>query len=280
MEYTNLVTSPFGIGEKLISELLKRDESVYTIFASAKNVPMSFIGKPNLKYGFVKFDEELYFDKNLPRRVKNVFHLYEVYSGSFLKLFKSNTLATLLLLDWAKRVGASTFVYFSSGEVYGKGKNLDEKGLPHPHSFYATTKFEAETLLKFYNKSYEIHTVRLFFPFSKNLDQGLIPHLLESIRSGDSIDTAYSIIAPTFIDDIIEPLIKLREIKGNHTLNICGSPVEVNKLVEKIKKISGKSPKKISTGRIELSGNNAKAKEMLGYNETPIEEALKSLFGG
>jgi nucleoside-diphosphate-sugar epimerase len=279
MEYINLVTSPFGIGEKLIFELLKRGESVYTIFPSAKEVPMSFIGKTNLKYGFVRFDEDLYFDKSLPRRIKHVFHVFEVYNGPFLKLFKCNTLATLLLLDWAKRVGAQTFIYLSSGEVYGKGKNVDEKSSLNPHSFYATTKFEAERLLKFYEKSYSVQMARLFFPFGKNVNHGYIADIMQSIASGGGIDTVYKMIAPTFIDDSIEPLVKLRDVKGNETFNMCGSTVEVNKLMDEIQKLSGKSSAKVTAGTIELSGNNTRAQEMLGYREAPVEEALKRAFG-
>lgn len=275
----NLITCPFGLGERLIFELLKRGESVYTIFSSPKEVPMSFIGKPNLKYGFVKFDEDMHFDRNLPKRVKNVFHIFEVYSGSFLKLFKSNTLATILLLDWAKRVGTSTFVYLSTGEVYGKGKAVDENTFLNPHSFYATTKFEAEKIFKFYEKLNTLHVARLFFPFGKNMNQGYITDLAKSIASGDMIDTAYGVITPTFINDVIEPLIMLRDLKGNLVINVCGGAVEVKILTEEIQKISGKSAKKVSTGKIELSGNNTKAKEMLGYKETPIEEALRSAFG-
>lgn len=279
MDFMNLITSPFGPGERLIFELLKRGESVYTIFRSPKEVPMSFIGKPNLKYGFVKFDEDMHYDRNLPRHVKNVFHVFEVYSGPFLKLFKSNTLATILLLDWAKRVGASTFVYLSTGEVYGKGKAVDEKTILSPHSFYATMKFEAEKLLKFYEKSYTLHVARLFFPFGKNMNQGYIADLVKSVASGEAIDTAYGVITPTYINDIIEPLVMLRDLKGNQVINMCGGAIEVKILTEEIQKISGKSAKKVSTGKIELSGNNTKAKETLGYKETPIEEALKKSFG-
>ncbi|GAI19723.1 unnamed protein product, partial [marine sediment metagenome] len=126
MEIANLVTSPFGIGEKLILELLNRGESVYTIFPSPKDVPMFFLGKINLKYGFLRFDREVNLEKVLPQRVKNIYHLHEVYSGAFTKIFKSNPGATLQLLDWARRNSVSRFIYLSSGEVYGHGKNLDE----------------------------------------------------------------------------------------------------------------------------------------------------------
>ena len=278
MEIANLVTSPFGIGEKLILELLNKGESVYTIFPSPKDVPMSFLGKINLKYGFIKFDREVNLEKALPKKIKNVFHLHEVYSGAFTKIFKSNPGATLLLLDWARRNSVSKFIYLSSGEVYGHGKNLDEKCAYNPRSFYATTKFEAEILFRYYYKSLEINTVRIFFPFGKNLNQGYISNLHQSIKSGDNIETEYSVISPTFINDTIEPLIKIREIKGNQIFNICGSPVKVEVLIDEVKKICGNLPKRVSVGKTELSGDSSKAREILGYRETPFQEALKKSF--
>ena len=279
MEFTNLITSPFGFGEKLILELLSRGESVYTVFPSAKDVPMSFLGKANLKYGFIKFDQELRIERSLPKKIKNVFHIHEIYTGSFLGLFKSNTLATLLLLDWARNVGASKFIYLSSGEIYGQGQNIREKDAYNPRSFYATTKFEAETLLKYYYKFFEIYTIRIFFPFGKNSNQGYVSNLEQLIKSESIVETEYGVIGTTFIYDVIEPLIKVREIKGNQIFNICGSPMKVNFLVDEIKKVCNKSPKKASVGKIELFGDNSKAKEMLGYNETLIQEALKNSFG-
>ena len=279
METANLVTNPFGIGEKLILELLNRGESVYTIFSSPKDVPMSFLGKINLKYGFIKFDRDVNLEKVLPKKVRNVFHLHEVYSGAFTKIFKSNPGATLLLLDWSRRNSVSKFIYLSSGEVYGHGKNQDEKSAYNPRSFYATTKFETEILFRYYYKSLGINTVRIFFPFGKSLSQGYISNLHQSIKSGDNIETEYSVISPTFINDTIEPLIKLREIKGNQIFNICGNPVKVEVLIDEVKKICGKSPKKVSVGKTELTGDSSKAKEILGYRETFLNEALKSSFG-
>jgi len=277
MEMMNLVTSPFGLGEKVIFELLKRGETVFTIFISPKDVPMSFLGKINLKYGFLKFDHELNIGKILPKKIKNIFHLYEAYTGTLPNLFKSNTLATLLLLDWAKSSSVSKFIYLSTGEVYGQGQAVSENSVYNPRGFYATTKFEAEVLLRFY-RTFEINTVRLFFPFGRNLNQGHAANLVQAIQSDNPIETEYGVIAPTFIDDIIEPLIKAREIKGNQIFNICGGSIQVSALVDEISKIYNKASRNVKIGKTELSGNNSKAKELLGYKETPLQEALKSSF--
>jgi nucleoside-diphosphate-sugar epimerase len=277
MEMTNLVTSPFGVGEKLILELLERGESVYTVFPSPKNVPMSFLGKINLKYGFVQFDRDVYLDKTLPRKVKYVYHLHELYSGPFTRLFKSNPVATLSLLEWARNVGVSSFVYLSSGEIYGKGKYIDESAPHDPHTFYATTKFETEILFRYFHKSLNIGTVRVFFPFGKDVD-GYVAQLYQSVTSGDSIETEYRTVSTTFIDDLVGPLLRMRDTQGGGTYNICGEAVGVEELVNRMKSLCGSSPKRVACGTIELTGNSTKAQKELGFTSTPLDDALKRTF--
>jgi nucleoside-diphosphate-sugar epimerase len=279
MEFDNLITSPFGLGEKLILELLRRGESVFAVFPAAKDVPMFFLGKKNIKYGFLKFDQDPVLEKTLPRRVKNLFHIFELYNGRFSKVFRANTLATLLLLEWAKSASVENFVYLSSGEVYGKGTDLDEKSPCNPHGFYATTKYQAEMLLKFYQKFLRIQTVRVFFPFGRDMEQGLIPNLVRSIRAEEYVESEYGTIAPTFTDDIVEPLIKARDSRESGLYHISGSTIRTEKLIEELKTIVQRSPKKVEIKKNEISGNSAKARETLGYVETPLLEALANSFG-
>jgi nucleoside-diphosphate-sugar epimerase len=278
MEFDNLITDPFGFGERLILELLKRGESVFAIFPSPKDVPMSFLGKRNIKYGFAKFGQDPAFHKNLPKRIKHVFHNYELYVGSLTRMFKSNVLTTLLLLDWAKNIGVESFTYLSSGEVYGKGNSLDEKSSYNAHGFYATTKYQAEMLLKFYGRSFRIQTVRLFFPFGKGIEQGFAWNLVQSVISGQAIETEYGLFSPTFGDDIVEPLIKIRDEKGSTICNICGSPVKVEQFVEEVKSVVQKSPKQVIPGKTTLTGKNTCAREQLGYRETALQEAISHSF--
>ena len=98
------------------------------------------------------------------------------------------------------------------------------------------------------------------------------------LPSHKTLNTEYRIISPTFIDDMIDPLMKLRDIDGHETYNICGSAVSVGDMIDKIKYISAGSPKKINLGKLELTGNNTKAKELLSYEETPLNEAIKESF--
>ncbi|MGQ9534790.1 MAG: NAD-dependent epimerase/dehydratase family protein [bacterium] len=278
MEVENLVTCHSGIGEQLISALIKRGESVYTVFPTPKDVPMSFLGKINLKYGFVRFDQELNIEKGLPRKAKNVFHIYECYSGPFTKIFMSNVTTTLLLLEWAKKTGVSKFVLLSSGEIYGYGENISENAPYNPRSFYATTKFHAETISRYYNKIFEVKILRVFFPYGKNLFNGYLYNLIETIKAGGIIETDYGSLSPTLIDDIVKPLIKLRDIPGNITYNICGSPIPLIDLIKTVASVCGKTPKKIDIGKTTLSGNCMRAKNDLAYKETDLKTGLQTFL--
>ncbi|MDH4210937.1 MAG: NAD(P)-dependent oxidoreductase [candidate division WOR-3 bacterium] len=278
MEFDNLLTSAFGFAEKLILELLQRGESVYAIYPTPKDVPMSFLGKKNIKYGFLKFEHDPILEKTLPRRVKHIFHIFDMYGGRFSKVFKANTLATLLLLDWAKNVGAESFTHLSSGEVYGRGKDLTEEAALEPHGFYATTKYQAEMFFKYYQRALRISTVRLFFPFGSGVEQGFLFDLARAVKSGNPVESTYDQISPTFGDDIVAPLLKIHDRKQVGVYNLCGSPIKVETIVEKIRQIIGKEPSKITVEENELTGNARLAREKLGYVETSIDDALERAF--
>ncbi len=277
MDSVILVTSPFGLGEKLILELLKTGESVYTVFPSPKDVPMSFLGKINLKYGFIRFDFDSAFEKNLPKRVKCVYHLYEMYYGPFTAVFRANPCATLQLLDWSKKVGVEKFVYMSSGEVYGEGSHLDERTTCIPKSFYATSKLETEMLFRYYAKFFSIDTLRVFFPFGHGHRQAYLCNLYQAIMSGNAIDTEYGVISPTYVDDMVMPLIALQEKRESQLINFAGAPVRISELLDKVITVTGKRPKKIAIGQSELTGDSSKASRILGYSITSWQEAVESI---
>ncbi len=278
MEFDNLITSPLGLGEKLILELLRRGESVFAIFPTPKDVPMSFLGKKNIKYGFLKFEQDLMFEKALPRRIKNVYHIFELYDGKFPKIFRANTMATLLLLDWSRNGGVENFIYLSTGEVYGKGTKLDEKSPCNPHGFYATTKYHSEMLMKFYRKFFKIHTIRVFFPFGKDVEQGYVYEMANAIKSGGDFNGYYNNISATFVDDLVNPILNLRGQKDSSIHNIGGRAVGTDNVVEEIARVLQKSPKKFETGKNSLIADNRVAIDVLGYSETSMNEAIQHSF--
>jgi len=278
MEIANLVTSPFGIGEKLVLELLKRGETVYTVFPSPKDVPMSYLGKVNFKYGFTRFDQDVNPEKALPRKAINLFHVYEAYAGPFMKVYTANTTATLALMEWAKKSGVNKFILISTGEIYGQGRNLTDTAPFNPRNFYANTKFQAELLTRFY-RNFEIKILRVFFPFGKGVDS-YVNRLLMSIKTAAPVETEYGVISPTYADDVTEPLLRIRESKGNCIFNICGRPIAIEELVQKAEQAANKSGSKIKYGKVELTGDNQKARDELGYQATLTETALTATLTG
>ncbi|MEO0216055.1 MAG: NAD(P)-dependent oxidoreductase, partial [candidate division WOR-3 bacterium] len=223
-------------------------------------------------------DQETNIEKGLPKKVSNIFHIYEVYSGQFTKIFMANVTATLLLLEWAKKIDAKKFILLSSGEVYGYGDKINENAPFNPRSFYATTKFHAETLTRYYNRNFEIKILRLFFPYGKNLQQGYIYNLIESLKESGIIETDYGTITPTLIDDIIEPLIKFRDSSGTTIYNLCGSSVPLNQLIKDIEANTGRVVKKLNIGKSTLCGDCSRAKSELGYKETPLKDGILTLI--
>lgn len=277
MEIVNLITNPFGIGEKLIQALLKKGEPVYTIYPSPKDVPMSMLGKINFKYGFIRFDQDCAIEKSMPRKAVNVYHLYDLYQGSNIKVFTANTSTSLALYEWSKKAGVQQFIMLSSGEVYGQGRGIKENTGFNPRNFYATTKFQAELLSRFY-RQFKIKTVRAFFPFGPGVD-GYVNRLAESIRTGSAQETEYGTISPTYAEDIVEPLIRIREQELDGPVNICGSPASLPGLIDSIARTMKKDGARIKTGNAELTGDSQKARGELGYQETNIETALAASFG-
>ncbi len=276
---TNLVTSPYGLGESLIASLLEEGESVYTIFPSPKNVPMSYLGKPSLKYGFIRFDQDDRVEKALPRKVVNIYHIYDLFTGPFTRVFRANVTATLSLLDWARTIKVQQFIFISSGDVYGDGSDIPEDAEFRPRSFYGTTKSQAETLLKYYAKFFDIKVMRVFFPFGKNYSDGYVFGMYEAVRRGERVDTEYHMISPSYARDLSDPLLQLARIKGHQKVNVCGASIAVDGFIEILKRVSSGQPKTIKAGSVRLTGSNKKAKELLNYRETPLEEALMQSFG-
>jgi nucleoside-diphosphate-sugar epimerase len=239
---------------------------------------MSYLGKVNFKYGFTRFDQDVNPDKALPRKAINLFHVYESYAGPFMKVYTANTTATLALMEWAKRSSVNKFIMISTGEIYGQGRNLADNAPFNPRNFYANSKFQAELMTRFY-RYFEIKILRVFFPFGKGVD-GYVNRLLSSIKTSVPVETEYGVISPTYANDVTEPLLRMRELKGNCIFNICGRPIAIEELVQKTENAVNKSGSKIKYGKVELTGDNQKARDELGYQETLIETALTETLTG
>lgn len=159
-----------------------------------------------------------------------------------------NVAATTELLSWARQGGVAKFCLASTGNVYGSGRNLCSETDPSaPEGIYALTKQLMESIALEYANDISLSILRLFGVYGPGQRQGLVPSILEKVRSrqeivllsGDGLR-----INPIYVDDCVECMARLLEFKSMPTLmNIAGGEVVcIRELAMKIGVILGVEP--------------------------------------
>ncbi|MEO0088940.1 MAG: GDP-mannose 4,6-dehydratase [candidate division WOR-3 bacterium] len=164
-----LITGSEGfVGRYLLNFLLNKGYEVYgTYYASPIEV------KENLFFLDIRKKEDV---KNLLEKLKpeGIFHLAAQTSVAFsyqeeYLTYEVNTLGTLNFL-WAIKELAlkSRFIYISTAEVYGSGKErkkMKEEDELNPISPYALSKFFAERIVQYYVRVHDLDAL-ILRPFS------------------------------------------------------------------------------------------------------------------
>ncbi|MCH8476262.1 MAG: NAD(P)-dependent oxidoreductase [Opitutales bacterium] len=100
--------------------------------------------------------------------------------------------ATAHLAEYAVAAGAKTFVFASSGGIYGpSARSIVETDPIRPAAelgFYLAAKASAEQLLSYFAQDLTVHILRPFFVYGQGQSRDfLIPRLLASVRSGKPV---------------------------------------------------------------------------------------------
>ena len=171
----------------------------------------------------------------LPDRIDGVIHLaqsnrYREFPAGAADMFAVNVDFTFRLLEYARRSGASNFVYASTGGVYEQSlKLLHETTASAPDNFYAASKLAAEMLLRPYQKFFNAAVLRLFFIYGRDQRDRLIPNLVARIRAGEDIDLYGSDgglrITPTHVEDLVGVFDEALRKSWNGTLNVAAPEV-------------------------------------------------------
>lgn len=132
---------------------------------------------------------------DLPSHVDAVIHLaqsrrHREFPEGAVDTFAVNAMATVRLLDYARRAGARVFVHASSGAVYAPGPHpLREDDPPRPPSFYGHTKLAAEQAALAYADEFTVQLLRWFFVYGPEQDAGaFMPGLAARVRDRVAID--------------------------------------------------------------------------------------------
>ncbi|MEO6233221.1 MAG: NAD-dependent epimerase/dehydratase family protein [Ferruginibacter sp.] len=190
-----LVTGGAGfVGSKIVEELIGQGHQVVII----DNLSTGYLSNINTNATFIEGDcsdintisklNEFVFDA--------ILHIAGQSSGevSFedpVYDINSNTVSTLLLLQFAVKTGCIRFLYASTMSVYGQqGSKISftEEDATNPLSFYAVGKLASEAYLKIYARNYGIDftALRYFNIYGpgqnlENLKQGMISIYLKQL---------------------------------------------------------------------------------------------------
>lgn len=166
---------------------------------------------------------------------------------------QTNAQSTLLLLDYARKVGCREVIYASTMSVHGRfpdepaGESLDLK----PLSFYAVGKIASEHYLRIYATQYGIRTtaLRLFNVYGPgqnlaNLRQGMV-----SIFLAQALETGRVLVMGSkdryrdhvYIDDVVEAFLRSWNREGDdyECLNVgTGVRTTVEQLIDLISRLA------------------------------------------
>jgi UDP-glucose 4-epimerase len=190
--------------------------------------------------------------RRLPERADAVVHLahsrsYRDFPEGAPQVFQINTALTVALADYARRAGASRFLYSSTGTVYqSRPELLDEKAATAPASFYAAAKLAAEHLLVPYSDLFGVFIARLFYVYGPGQKGMLVANLAQSILAGKAVTLrgAHGAqIAPLYSDDAAHVLHEAISENWTGTWNV-GHPesTTIRHLATDIGRIIGREP--------------------------------------
>jgi nucleoside-diphosphate-sugar epimerase len=144
-------------------------------------------------------------------------------------LYWVNTASALELLDYARRVGATRFLYASSGSVYGFGERPFREADPvTPHDFYTLTKIGGEQAVAAYGDYLRTVVFRLFAPYGPGQSGRMIPGVVARVRDGRPVtlnDGGRPRMNPIFVGDAVRALVAALELEVNAVVNAGGDEV-------------------------------------------------------
>ena len=261
-----LVTGAAGfIGSHLVQKLLAAGRQVVGVDSFLDNYP-----RPFKDGNLALFDGEKNFTfiagdllnldlKTLLRDVEVVFHLAgqpgvrSSWGKEFNRYTENNIMATQLLLEAAKEVKPTKFVYASTSSVYGDTDDLPmrEDGGTRPVSPYGATKLAAEHLCHLYCKAFGVPTValRFFTVYGPRQRPDMFFHIfMRGLLRGDEVplyDDGEQTRDFTYCGDIVDGLLGAAAYPGQgEVFNLGGgSQVSLLHAIALAEKVSGRTAK-------------------------------------
>ncbi|MFM2062304.1 MAG: hypothetical protein RLZZ507_1974 [Cyanobacteriota bacterium] len=228
----------------------------------------------------------------LPEKIDAVIHLAQSENfREFPKLaddiFQVNTVSTLVLLDYARRAGARTFILASSGGIYGYGEQDFSEDVEISANgdlgFYLGTKLCSEVLANSYIPFFNIIVLRFFFVYGHSQRRSmLIPRLVESVleRKPITLQGENGIrINPTYVSDAVAAISRSLELDGSHKINVAGANVlslrEIGEIIGKVVERKPKFDLQLDANPRHLVGDISRMSKILGSPKVNFADGIK-----
>ena len=287
-----LVTGATGFVGGRLAEALTTLDFVETIYAVSRGDHV----KSSSRLHWIKADlGQQGWTDHLPNdSIEVVIHLaqsdgYRDFPERVRDVFDVNVKATYELADWSRTHDVKSFLFTSSGNVYGfADKEFQEDDDCCPDSMYGASKLSAEILLKPFAECFGVTVLRLFGIYGPGQKDKLIPDLIDRIQYGKEIvlDAGIGVkLNPLYVTDLTDVIIKLiskAPAPKFEIYNIGGSEiVNIRQLVSELELISGKTARIRETEKPPkiLVGSTTKLKRVLSWKaETAIIKGLKKTY--
>jgi nucleoside-diphosphate-sugar epimerase len=161
-------------------------------------------------------------------------------------IFNVNVVSTMKLLDFSRRSGVRSFIFTSSGGVYGNSNRPFNETDKIEHSndlgFYLSSKLCAELCAQNYSKYMNIIILRIFFMYGKNQNRSmLLPRLVDNVRARNPINIQGDqgiIINPIHVLDAVKFIKSIINLNESRIINIAGNQItSLKKILELISEI-------------------------------------------
>lgn len=266
-----LVTGASGfLGSHLLGRLVADGHTVHAILRGSSSAPPGLVA---LSADLADGD----FVSRLPARIDAVIHLaqsrhYRRFPECAADILAVNVQATALLADYARRAGASRFIFTSSGGVYGHSEErLVETAPASPLNYYLSSKYAAELLLANYRNFFHTIILRPFFLYGPGQNGMLVSNLLAKVRSGEDVVIEGNPglhLNPLFVCDAVAALRSTLALDRSAVINLCGDDtVSLTRLVGLMGEAVGRTPHithRSSQAIGDLVGDNTSMKGLLG----------------
>lgn len=229
--------------------------------------------------------------KRLPEHVDAVVHLaqsrrYRDFPEGAADVFAVNVASTVALLEYARAAGVRSFVFTSSGGVYGFSyERFVEEDPVNPLNFYFGSKYSAELLIGNYGTLFNTVVLRPFFVYGAGQKGMLVPNLVERVLADEAVTVEGNpglSINPIHVDDAVRAFEPALMLDHSGLFNIAGDEVvTMTELVQRIGRVTGRTPRIAyheapSDGH--LIGDNRAMKQVLGVSpQVPLQAGLRAV---